>query len=320
MTTTPATGARPSARAFCLLTFALSWSLWLGGWWLSGRPDDLGAMKPALFAGSFAPGIVAALLMLRQGRAAFADWLRGFVRFRAGWRTYAAALLPLPLAMCALTALFGYDPVLSAGNDQAALFWLTLFPVSILNALAQVVMGAGPLGEEGGWRGYLLPALLPRFGELRTSLAIGVIWALWHLPVMILFPAWRDGVSLAAYLPMYVVGVTGLSVLMTRLWIAGRRSLVPVIWAHGLNNALAGTAFATGLWASRWSDLAGEWHFTAAIWLAAGAAWVITRRRTAQDVVAELAALSTARTLAEATSSSIPQPHTVRPSGVRHSR
>ena len=39
------------------------------------------------------------------------------------------------------------------------------------------------LGEEFGWRGFILPQLLARFGTLKASLILGVIWATWHLPM-----------------------------------------------------------------------------------------------------------------------------------------
>ena len=41
----------------------------------------------------------------------------------------------------------------------------------------------GATGEELGWRGFLLPRLQQRFNALISSLIVGVIWAIWHLPL-----------------------------------------------------------------------------------------------------------------------------------------
>ena len=42
------------------------------------------------------------------------------------------------------------------------------------------------LGEEIGWRGVALPALLRRFEPWKASLILGAVWALWHLPFWLL--------------------------------------------------------------------------------------------------------------------------------------
>ena len=148
--------ARPGAVAFVLLTVALSWSIWIMTWFATGHPETIRTsvgMVVAVYAGSFVPGVVAAILSAMSQPGSMKEWLRGFIRFRCGWRTYAAALLPFPLALLLLTFTFGYSPRIEGLHGQAPiLLYLTMFPVSIFNGVATAILGAGPLGEEGGWR------------------------------------------------------------------------------------------------------------------------------------------------------------------------
>lgn len=270
---------RSAVLAYVVLTYGLSWSIWLGGWLLAGQPDGISDpwMMAAVYAGSFAPGVVGGFLSALEGRHSFGAWLGGFARLRCGWRAYAVALLPLPIAIAGLTWLLGYTPQAEQGGPPAILFYLTLFPVSIFNGAATAIMGAGPLGEEGGWRGFLLPRLLDRMSELRAATLIGVIWALWHLPVMSLFVDWRDGTSLAFYLPTYIIGVIALSYIFTVTWRLGRGSLIPCIWLHGLVNAIGGLAFNHRAWNSAWSQEASVWHSLIAFWIVALGLWAARR-------------------------------------------
>lgn len=275
---------RPGAMAFVVLTVALSWSIWIVTWFATGRPATTTAsasMVAAVYAGSFGPGVAAAILSAMAQPGALKAWLHGFIHFRCGWRAYAAAVLPLPLALLLLTFVLGYAPRIEGLHGQApVLLYLTVFPVSIFNGLATAILGAGPLGEEGGWRGYLLPRLLERGGEARGSLIIGIVWSLWHLPIMAMFADWRGGVPLETYLPLYAVGVIGLSFVMSRVWLIGAGSLIPCIWLHGLVNAVGGVAFDHGLWTSRWSVAASTGHFAIATALtAAFLFWTAHRKR-----------------------------------------
>lgn len=265
--------ARPGAMAFVLLTVTLSWSIWIATWLATGRPATTTAsagMVAAIYAGSFGPGVAAGLLSAMSRPGSLKEWLRGFIRFRCGWRAYAAAVLPFPLALLLLTIALGYAPRPEGLQGQAPiLLYLTIFPVSIFNGVATAIMGAGPLGEEGGWRGYLLPRLLEQGGEVRASFIIGIVWALWHLPIMAMFADWRSGVPFFAYLPLYSIGVIGMSFVMSRVWLIGGGSLIPCIWLHGLANAVGGVAFDHSLWSSRWSDAAGTGHWAIAAALTA---------------------------------------------------
>ncbi len=53
----------------------------------------------------------------------------------------------------------------------------------VVVAFAHTALLGGPLGEEIGWRGFLLPVLLKRNGPLAASLILAVVWGLWHLPI-----------------------------------------------------------------------------------------------------------------------------------------
>jgi membrane protease YdiL (CAAX protease family) len=107
----------------------------------------------------------------------------------------------------------------------------------------QVVQGAlmGPLlnapiifGEEWGWRGYLLPRLLP-LGQWRAFLIGGVIWGLWHAPLILL------GYNYAQHPVAGILFFTVVCVLLGTLlgWMRlATGSIWPAVLAHGSINAL----------------------------------------------------------------------------------
>jgi uncharacterized protein len=95
------------------------------------------------------------------------------------------------------------------------------------------------LGEEIGWRGFLLPKLLP-LGQWTAILLSGAIWGLWHAPTILLhgynFP-------LHPYLGVLVmtVGCTLLGAIFSWLYLKTRSPWVAAL-AHGSLNASPGLA------------------------------------------------------------------------------
>lgn len=273
---------RGEFASFVLLTLLLSWTIWAGTWWVTGRPATTTASSPmllAIYLGSFAPVTAAAIILALSGTGELKAWLWSFVRIRCGWRTYAAALLPLPILLLCMTLLLGYSPRMNETQGLPAIaFYLTIFPLSVLNGLATSIIGAGPLGEEGGWRGYFLPQLLKRHSELKSSIIVGVVWSIWHLPIMAMFSDWRNEVPFLVYLPIYTAGVIGLSVTMTRIWRMGNGSLIPCIWLHGLVNQLGATAFNRDLWVSPWTSTTSTAHFGIALCFTALLTWYLSKK------------------------------------------
>ena len=66
------------------------------------------------------------------------------------------------------------------------------------------------MGEEIGWRGFLVPQLAKNYSYTTTSLVSGIIWSLWHYPVLI-FAGYSSGTPVWYELTCFTVMVVSLS-------------------------------------------------------------------------------------------------------------
>src|ERR1700730_14016474 len=64
----------------------------------------------------------------------------------------------------------------------------TIIYVLVAGSFGVIKSTASALGEEIGWRGFLVPQLFKSFGFTATAFISGVIWACWHFPLLI----WGD--------------------------------------------------------------------------------------------------------------------------------
>jgi membrane protease YdiL (CAAX protease family) len=71
--------------------------------------------------------------------------------------------------------------ILGAGQQSFAFFAVNLVLSLILGSV--ITMLFATVGEEAGWRGVLQPEMQRRFGVIRGTLLVGLIWGYWHLPV-----------------------------------------------------------------------------------------------------------------------------------------
>ena len=97
------------------------------------------------------------------------------------------------------------------------------------------------LGEEVGWRGYMMPRLKEQFGLLNGRLLGGVVWGIWHWPLMLLVGYEYGTDYLGAPLLGLVVWCVVCFALNTLLDILYEKTeciWVPAI-AHGAFNAIA---------------------------------------------------------------------------------
>jgi membrane protease YdiL (CAAX protease family) len=88
------------------------------------------------------------------------------------------------------------------------------------------------IGEEYGWRGYLLPRLMNRFNVFYSSIILGVIWGFWHFPAYMIGTGTPEEMSFSLFLLWVVLGTLFIS------WIYYyTRSVLTSILAHISANA-----------------------------------------------------------------------------------
>ena len=116
----------------------------------------------------------------------------------------------------------------AAGVSSAEMARTVVAHPGLLAAHFALQLGVVAVGEELGWRGWLLPQLAARTSRLRAALGTGAIWGVWHAPLLF------SGLATAS---MFLLFVVGLSVLFTWLWSYARSGLFTVVVAHACVNA-----------------------------------------------------------------------------------
>jgi membrane protease YdiL (CAAX protease family) len=89
------------------------------------------------------------------------------------------------------------------------------------------------IGEEVGWRGYALPKLQAGYGALLSSVILGVIWTLWHLP---LFFNPATGYSLTSFW-VFLIFMLPISILITWVFNSTGGSVLIIMILHAMLNA-----------------------------------------------------------------------------------
>lgn len=221
---------------FFVFTFVIAWFIWI----------PVGVFAPALFLpaillGAWSPTLSALILTgLIEGRAGLKTFIRRLFLWRVGWHWYGVVLFSVAAILIVAVAI---DWLAGGGLPKIVLpagvppeHWYVALPLLFI---INIFVG-GPLAEDIGWRGYILPKLGARVGLLNASLIIGVIWALWHLPFFLL----PQGAQVVGGIPFiwFALLTTGWSVLFAWVFTNTRESiLLPVLYHAAINTTLSST-------------------------------------------------------------------------------
>ncbi|WP_181420428.1 CPBP family intramembrane glutamic endopeptidase [Curtobacterium sp. MCBD17_023] len=194
--------------------------------------------------------VVAVVIQRRRGRALLTELgLTGFSTRRA-WRFAGigiAGAAVLVVGSWGLGLLFGWvelDPersvakglIIRVTGEQPPVPMAALAALQLLNLpIGMAVTAVAAAGEEIGWRGWLLPRLLP-LGTPWALIVSGSIWGAWHAPAILLGLNYEQRDLLGVV--MMTVACTGAGVLIGWLRLVSG-SLLPCVLAHAALNVFA---------------------------------------------------------------------------------
>lgn len=165
---------------YFIIAFTFSWILWIPAI-LQSKEIILTPLPFFVFLviGSFGPFISSFYLTYRNEAKTGVKrlWKRAF-NFKIPIKWLALIIL-LPLCTAGISL---YLKILF-GGEKPDLQLLTN-PIAILVTFVIQFFLGGSFGEEFGWRGYALDHLQQKWNALVSSLILGFIWGLWHLPLI----------------------------------------------------------------------------------------------------------------------------------------
>lgn len=173
---------------------------------------------------------------------------------RRRWLYYLAAwVLPGVLTILGIILFFllfpnNYDSDLTLLREQMRLAgagdmspWVIVIMQTVQAILIAPLLNALPtFGEEFGWRGYLLPKLMP-LGGRKAILLSGIIWGVWHWPIILMGYNYGTDYFGAPFLaPLAMVWFT-IVVGALLSWVTIKSNSVwPAVIGHGALNGIAG--------------------------------------------------------------------------------
>lgn len=236
---------RKSLTTFLILVFLISWPLFLVPLAFKNADAQIRQIITTIaFAlAMWGPGIAAIVATLTSGGS-----FRDLNLQRLGPKRFylwAWLLFPiLTIVSSVVTVLFGigeFDPNFTMISERlpasGALNPILIIAMQVGSALtfAPIFNTIFAMGEELGWRGFLLPKLLP-LGQWKAILISNIIWGLWHAPAIVQGRNY-PGYPIAGIFMMVVFTIL-LGTILSWLYLNTKSPWAPAL-AHGSLNAIA---------------------------------------------------------------------------------
>jgi membrane protease YdiL (CAAX protease family) len=227
-----------SLSLFFVLVFCWTWSFWIAAAVLGvSAQSALGiALEVLGLLGPMLGGI--GFTYFTQSKETWLEYWSRIIdpkRIRLNWCLIIFLLVPGLYAVAMLLDVASGAPVLV----QERLTPYLSAPLTIVPFLLRVFI-YGPVPEELGWRGYALDRLQARWNALVSSLVLGAIWAIWHVPLFFIKDTlfYNQGIW-SLWFWLFVVEVIPTAVIYTWIFNNTRRSTLAAILFHFMSNVSA---------------------------------------------------------------------------------
>ncbi|MBN8580145.1 MAG: CPBP family intramembrane metalloprotease [Anaerolineae bacterium] len=240
---------RNSLTGYFFLAYAISWSIGIPLALIAQEKVNWEIPFAVHYLYSYGP-MLAALIMtaLTKGKSGMVDIFKRLTTWRMRPVWWLLALSPLPAYFLIVIVL---RLIQGTWVDLSLLGQVNFLPNLGIGALFLWIFTYG-IGEEVGWRGYALPRLQEKMSALNATLLLGVLWALWHLPIFFyvfdtaIAVGWFFGLMCGAILFTWMYNSTDGSLLAVALW-------------HGSFNFITASGAGEGLGAAIMSTLVMIW-------------------------------------------------------------
>ena len=221
---------------FFALALGISWFFWI---WVILLGWDVFTFPAIIFGalGLFGPAIAEIILISHTyDKEQWRDyWQRVFDIRRISKKWHLVIWLTFPvlntlaflLSVLASSSSLEFETARNLISEPLRIFPFVIF-----------ILLYGPLPEELGWRGYALDGLQARYSALFSSLILGVVWALWHLPLFFMKGQWQHDVLKFGTLDFwtFISSPIFLSILFTWIYNNTNRSTLSAIFFHFMCN------------------------------------------------------------------------------------
>ncbi|PZU45429.1 MAG: CPBP family intramembrane metalloprotease [Microbacterium sp.] len=222
--TAPTPARRGGLAVFVIVAFGVTWLMWLP-LVVQAQFAGIERMPWTFFAASVGPLCGAVAASVWEG--GLVAWARRAFSVRVGWRWLAAGI-GMPIAYFVIAWMVA-AVVTGAWPDPGGFGVTAKLPGLAWPLVALVWVLTFGLGEEAGWRGWLLPALMRRMTAFWAALVVAGIWIAWHLPAFFFNPTYTAmGAGMIGWMLALVCG----SFLLAWMTIGAGGSIIPVLLWH----------------------------------------------------------------------------------------